>query len=300
MENWLWALIGILAMVIIALLLKIHLLHRSAAEIEDAFADRLVTDTNTLIGISGRDRYMRRLADTVNIQFRRLRAEHHKYHQGDLDLKEAVTNISHDLRTPLTAICGYLDLLEQEDKSETAKRYIEIIRNRSELMLLLTEALFCYSVSRSAENDMAIGPVTVNHVLEESIAAFYTDLKARNITPEIHMPEAKVIRMLDASALSRVFANLMNNAMKYSGGDLRIVLHETGEIIFSNTAAGLSEVQVGKLFDRFFTVEAARKSTGLGLAISRALVERMNGSIAAEYKDGRLSIRIYFPGGAAI
>lgn len=147
---------------------------------------------------------------------------------------------------------------------------------------------------------MAIGPVTVNHVLEESIAAFYTDLKARNITPEIHMPEAKVIRMLDASALSRVFANLMNNAMKYSGGDLRIVLHETGEIIFSNTAAGLSEVQVGKLFDRFFTVEAARKSTGLGLAISRALVERMNGSIAAEYKDGRLSIRIYFPGGAAI
>ena len=283
-------------MVISALLLKIHLLHQSATEIENAFADRLVTDTNTLIGISGRDRYMRRLADTINIQFRRLRAEHHKYHQGDLDLKEAVTNMSHDLRTPLTAICGYLDLLEQEDKSETAKRYIEIIRNRSELMLLLTEELFCYSVSCSTENDMAVRSVTVNHVLEESIATFYTDLKSRNITPEIHMPKAKVVRMLDASALSRVFSNLMNNATKYSGGDLGIVLHKTWEIIFSNMAAWLIEVQVGKLFDRFLTVEAARKSTGLGLAISRALVERMNESIAAEYEDGRLSIRICFPG----
>jgi hypothetical protein len=136
--------------------------------------------------------------------------------------------------------------------------------------------------------------VIINTVLEESIAAFYAALKEKKITPDIHMPERKVSRYLDRSALSRVFSNLLNNAMKYSDGDLDITLSETGEITFSNMASGLNEVQVGKLFDRFYTVEAARKSTGLGLAIARALVEQMNGTISATYENDRLSIRILF------
>lgn len=95
--------------------------------------------------------------------------------------------------------------------------------------------------------------------------------------------------------MTRVFSNLLNNAIKYSDGDLDIALYETGEIIFTNTASGLNEVQVGKLFDRFYTVEAARKSTGLGLAIARTLIEQMNGTISAVYENNRLSIRIFFP-----
>ncbi len=95
--------------------------------------------------------------------------------------------------------------------------------------------------------------------------------------------------------MTRVFSNLLNNAIKYSDGDLDITLYETGEIIFTNTASGLNEVQVGKLFDRFYTVEAARKSTGLGLAIARTLIEQMNGTISAVYENNRLSIRIFFP-----
>ena len=87
----------------------------------------------------------------------------------------------------------------------------------------------------------------------------------------------------------------MNNAIKYSDGDLEITLSETGEITFANTASELNEVQVGKLFDRFYTVEAARKSTGLGLAIARTLIEQMNGSISAKYENNRLSICIFFP-----
>jgi hypothetical protein len=83
--------------------------------------------------------------------------------------------------------------------------------------------------------------------------------------------------------------------MKYSDGDFDITLSETGEITFSNMASGLNEVQVGKLFDRFYTVEAARKSTGLGLAIARTLVEQMNGTIDATYENNRLSICILFP-----
>lgn len=295
MEVWLWAVIGVFAIVIIALLVKIRLLQKSAKEIENAFADRLITDTNTLIDISCRDRYMRSLAAAINTQLRKLRTERHLFLQGDTELKNAVTNISHDLRTPLTAICGYLDLLEREEKSEAACRYIEVIKNRAEILIQLTEELFRYSVILTAENDSRKEPVAVNNVLEESIAAFYTALKERGIVPDIRIPENKIIRKLNRSDLTRVFSNLLNNAIKYSDGDLDITLYETGEIIFTNTASGLNEVQVGKLFDRFYTVEAARKSTGLGLAIARTLIEQMNGTISAVYENNRLSIRIFFP-----
>lgn len=107
---------------------------------------------------------------------------------GDRELKEAVTNISHDLRTPLTAICGYLDLLEREDKSEAATRYLSLIENRVQALKQLTEELFRYSVILSTANDMNLEAVNINGVLEESVAAFYVALTERGITP--HDPDA--------------------------------------------------------------------------------------------------------------
>ena len=295
MEIWLWVSIGILIAIIIALLVKIHILQRSVKEIEIAFADRLVTDTNVLIDISSSDKNVRRLANTINGQLRKLRTERRRFQQGDLELKNAVTNISHDLRTPLTALCGYLELLEQEEKSESVNRYIEIIKDRVDILTQLSEELFRYSVIISTKDNITKEQVIINTVLEESIAAFYTVLTERNIVPEIQVSETKVVRMLDRSALSRVFSNLISNVIKYSDGDLKIVLSENGEIAFSNMASGLDEIQVGRLFDRFYTVEAARKSTGLGLTISKTLVEQMKGTISATYENNRLSIHIFFP-----
>lgn len=295
MEIWLWVSIGILIAIIIALLVKIHILQKSVKEIEIAFADRLVTDTNILIDISSSDKNVRRLANTINGQLRKLRTERRRFQQGDLELKNAVTNISHDLRTPLTALSGYLELLEQEEKSESINRYIEIIKDRVDILTQLSEELFRYSVIISTKDNITKEQVIINTVLEESIAAFYTVLTERNIVPEIQVSETKVVRMLDRSALSRVFSNLISNVIKYSDGDLKIVLSENGEIAFSNMASGLDEIQVGRLFDRFYTVEAARKSTGLGLTISKTLVEQMKGTISAIYENNRLSIHIFFP-----
>ena len=286
---------GYLSAIIIALLVKIHILQKSVKEIEIAFADRLVTDTNVLIDISSSDKNVRRLANTINGQLRKLRTERRRFQQGDLELKHAVTNISHDLRTPLTALSGYLELLEQEEKSESVNRYIEIMKDRVDILTQLSEELFRYSVIISTKDNITKEQVIINTVLEESIAAFYTVLTERNIVPEIQVSETKVVRMLDRSALSRVFSNLISNVIKYSDGDLKIVLSENGEIVFSNMASGLDEIQVGRLFDRFYTVEAARKSTGLGLTISKTLVEQMKGTISAIYENNRLSIHIFFP-----
>lgn len=295
MEFWLLVVIGILLIIIIILSIKILLVQKTAREIETAFAERLMTDTNTLIDISYQDKTMRKLAERLNIELRKLRKERHRFNRGDLELKEAVTNISHDLRTPLTAICGYLELLDREEKTETVNRYIRIIKDRVDILTQLSEELFRYSVIISTKDNIIKEHVVLNTVLEESIAAFYTVLTERNIVPEIEISETKVMRMLDRSALSRVFSNLISNAIKYSDGDLKIVLSERGEVTFSNMASGLDEIQVGRLFDRFYTVEAARKSTGLGLAISKTLVEEMNGTISAKYENGRLSIHILFP-----
>lgn len=295
MEIWLWAAIGVMATIIVVLFVKIYTLQKSAKEIKNAFADRLMTETNTLIDISSNDKYMRELAASINIQLRKLREERHFFIEGNAELKNAVTNISHDLRTPLTAICGYLDLLEQEEKSTTIERYIEIIRNRADLLTELIEELFRYSVIISGERLVVRDPIAINGILEESIAAFYTTLNKRGIVPNIKITQAKIVRSLDRSSLIRVFSNLLNNAIKYSDGDLDITLTDSGEVIFANTASRLNEVQVGKLFDRFYTVEAARKSTGLGLAIARTLIEQMNGTISAKYENGRLSICIFFP-----
>ena len=294
MEHLMLIIIGILLLIIFVLAAKVWFLRKSAQEIAEAFRDRLTEDTNTLIDISTRDPYMRKQAADINVQLRLLRQQRHKYLSGDRELKEAVTNISHDLRTPLTAICGYLDLLQKEDKSEDAARYISLIENRVEAMKQLTEELFRYSAILST-GELRLEPVHVNGVLEESIAAFYGALTGRNIQPEIRITETRIERQLNREALGRVFSNILNNALKYSDGDLEIILRDNGVITFSNTASGLSEVQIGKLFDRFFTVEAARNSNGLGLAISKTLVEQMGGTISAQYENGKLSIVVGFP-----
>ena len=289
-----WILCPVLLIAVLTLLVKVRLLQRSVDEIADELGERLSTDTNNPIFLSTRDAHARRLAAELNVHLRELRRRRLRYENGDRELKEAVANVSHDLRTPLTAICGYLDLLEREDNSPETQRYLALIAGRAEAMKQLTEELFRYSVILSTAEELAPEPVDMASVLEESVAGFYGPLKERGIEPVIDLPEGPVIQSLDRAALSRVFGNILSNALKYSAGDLKIVMQESGEVSFSNTAPGLDDVQVGRLFDRFFTVETVRGSTGLGLSIAKTLVERMGGTIIAEYQSKVLMIRVSF------
>ena len=283
---------GLLGIIIIVLCLKIYLMKRSARDIANEFADRLKTDTNTLIYISSHDKDMRYLSDSINKQLKILRKEHLQYHQGNTELKNAITNISHDLRTPLTAIAGNLYMIGKTDNLSEIREYVGAIEERTETMKQLTEELFRYSMIVSNESKEDTEEVFVNQVLAESISSFYPVLTEKGITPSIHLTDARIVRNVNRSELARVFSNLLNNAVKYSDGDLEITLSDTGEITFANTAKELSTIEVEQLFDRFYTVEAAHHSTGLGLSIARTLVKRMGGSITADYDNGRLTIRI--------
>ena len=293
MEIWLWALVGFLFILVLLLAGKIVLFRKAARELAESFADRLITGTNTLLDLPCRDKEMLRLAHSLNMQLRKLREERHRFCQGDAELKHAIMNISHDLRTPLTAICGYLDLLKREELTKEAKRYLSVIENRTTVLKQLTEELFSYSIILSAA-EIKKETVVLNDVLEEGLAAYYAAFRQRNITPEIQMPEKKVVRQLDRKLLSRIVANLLSNVLKYSDGDLEVLLEETGEIVFINTASQLDEILAGRLFDRFYTVETGRNATGLGLSIARTLAEQMGGRMKAQYRDGKLKIYLQF------
>ena len=288
-----YSLVGILVVIIIMLSIKIYLMEKSVREIMEAFADRLKTDTNILIDISSRDKNMRELADRINTELRLLRKERRCYQQGDQELKDSVTNISHDLRTPLTAICGYLNLLKHEEKSAAVDEYLAQVQNRVDVMISLTEEMFRYSIAASSY-ELKRERINVISVLGESLLSFYGMMQEKGIQPVIAMPEEPVWRMLDVSALNRIFSNIISNALKHSDGDLFVDMKENGTITFSNTAQTLNSVIVGRLFERFYTVGTNYYSTGLGLSIAKLLTERMGGQISAEYKGEMLYITVQF------
>lgn len=294
MDYLLCGLCAFLMVVICILFIKIAGMRKAADEIRSEFAARLINDTNVGIDISTSDPRMHQLAADIDRLLKILRKEHIRYAQGDRELKDAISNISHDLRTPLTAICGYMELLEKENTSESIRRYLNIIANRIDALKLLTEELFRYSVVVSVNPYDSLETVVLNHALEECIADCHVALKEKNITPEIFIPEVRIKRRLNKVALTRILGNVINNAAKYSDGDLNIVLSEQGVITFSNHAAKLDEVTVGRLFDRFYTVENGQNGTGLGLSIAKILTEQVGGSITASKIKDTFSIEIQF------
>ena len=295
MELWCIVLICSLALAALCLLAYLLVLRHSLREAAEELDEKLRTDTNTLISISTGDRAMQSLVTHINRQLQAPRRERLRLHSGNAELTAAVTNISHDLRTPLTALCGYLDLLEQEPQTEAAARHLAVIRERTDAMRALTEELFRYSVLTATADELHTEPVCLNDVLEQSLAAAYGALSARGITPSVQLPEEKVIRPLDAAALRRVFDNILSNAAKYSDGDLAVVLAPDGEVTFSNRASALSRMEAARLFDRFYTVDSARGSTRLGRSIAKLLTEKLHGTISADYENETLRICIAFP-----
>ncbi len=285
----------ILSAVNVFLIVKLLIIQKDIRTIGNEFAEKLKSDTNTVITVSGSDKYVRRFAADLNVQLRILRRQRLKYEQGDLQLKNAVTNISHDLRTPLTAIGGYLALLENEVTGAEAKRYIAILKNRTETLRQLTEELFGYFVNSSPDYGFPKEKVSVNAVLEECLVGSFSALQQAGIAADIKMPENTVYCTSNRTALTRVFSNLINNAIKYSDGDLKVTLSPEGEISFSNSASKLTEIQFNKLFERFYTVESASGSTGLGLSIVKVLLEQTGGTVSADFQDSRLTICVRLP-----
>lgn len=288
-------LLAIAIIVIILLLIKIIAMKKSVRNLRADFVVRGKLDTNSLIGIDSRDKDLRELTDDINKTLTELREAFHKYNLGDNELKTAITNVAHDIRTPLTAIMGYLELMKKQEMTPETEKYLAIIEERCQHMKKLTEELFEYSVVSTSETKEELTEVSLNRVLEDTLMNYYAALVEKGIEPEIDICDERVVRKLYPSYVERIFSNLISNALKYSDGDLRVSLSAEGTVVFANKASSLSNVAVEKLFDRFFTVETAmNESTGLGLSIVKTFAQRMNCQIGAKYEDGSLIIEINF------
>ena len=292
MEIFLTLLSLAIAIALMILTAKILIMKKAAKEIKEQFSKLIEGNTNALINISCSDKDISALACSLNAKISELREKELTYITGDKELKSAITNVAHDIRTPLTAICGYVDMLKEENDHSKIDKYLAIISERATALKTLSEELFKYSVATNANPEKTPEPekIDVNSLLQETLFSFYAKFCERGIVPKISSCESAIHRITDKNSLTRIFSNIIENAIKYSDGDFSVNIKEDGIIRFSNTARNLNNVDVAKLFDRFFTVENGKYSTGLGLSIAKQLTKQLGGDISAEYNNNALTI----------
>lgn len=220
------------------------------------------------------------------------------YKEKDIELREAIANMSHDLRTPLTSIMGYVYLLNDDklDKEER-KEYLKIIEKRSLVLNDLITNFYGLSRIQADQYEIKLEPVNLELVLGEIIAAFYETLDYKFGEPEINIEEGLGPVLGDKQALNRIFTNLIENIIKHGEGKVKISLKKKNKYIvmeFSNKAEELESKDVNRIFEKFFTKDRMRtgQNTGLGLAIVKLLVEKQGQKIEAKKVGNRLVINI--------
>lgn len=293
MSIWFWLFL-ITVCSTLFLLLKIIVMKSEITNIEKSLLIILKSDTNNLITVSSNDKNLKKLTICLNKSLKELRKLELEYKQGNQELKTSITNISHDLRTPLTAIRGYLDLIDKNNFTNKQLEYLRVIDNKVKDLTELTEQLFDFSKSIDTYNKVERKNMCINNVLEDCIVSFYGLFKEYNINPKIEICEEKIFKTLNENMLKRIFENIISNAIKYSEDDFNIKLKRNGIIQFSNKTTLLDTTSLEKIFDRYYTVKNAKKSNGIGLSIAKQLVELNNGNIKAKYENNYLIIEIEF------
>ena len=285
----------VLAVTVIVLVVKVVLLERAFKEIGDQVKDHMDGTNSSIFQLSTSNKEARKLANDLNGALQELHAERVFLKDGDKRMKENVTAISHDLRTPLTAINSYVDLLGNETDESKRKEYLERIKDRTSELKDMTGELFKYSVSSDTQYDSQLSneDIDLKSIIESSLISFYKEFTSKGIDPETDFPSEKVIISGNRKTLMRIFDNVFSNVAKYATS-LSVKLTSDGIVTVSNDAPDLTPVQVSKLFDKYYTVTDGTDSTGLGLSIAKDLVGRMDGSISAGLNGGILAITIRF------
>lgn len=220
------------------------------------------------------------------------------YKEKDMELREAIANMSHDLRTPLTSIMGYVYLLNDDKlNKEERKEYLKIIEKRSLVLNDLITNFYGLSRIQADQYEIKFEPVNLELVLGEIIAAFYETLDYKFGEPEINIEEGLSSVLGDKQALNRIFTNLIENIIKHGEGEVKISLKKKNKYIvmeFSNKVEELESKDVNRIFEKFFTKDRMRtgQNTGLGLAIVKLLVEKQGQKIEAKKVGNRLVINI--------
>lgn len=246
------------------------------------------------IDVAFMDQDLEELACEINQQIDLTRQAYAEKKRTENELKQAISNISHDIRTPMTSILGYIQLLEGEEITEEKKReYTQIVRKGALRLKALLGDFFELSVIESSDYALSIEKITLNDLVLETLVGFYEEFNKRQIEPSIQLPSEEIRVMADSSAVKRVIENLLTNAIRYTSGDVTIRLEKTvaaARLIIRNPAQQLRQQDLIFIFDRFYKADQPRTGTGtgLGLSIAKSLMLKMNGSLTAEKKGNDL------------
>lgn len=250
------------------------------------------------IKVKSLDKDIERLADEIDVLYTENHKNRIKMKKSEERLKRSISNMSHDLRTPLTSVRGYLQLIESGKCSEEEmKKYLSIIDRRTDSLNTLINCFYDLSRIQNGEYKLKLEYISIGDILCEIVAEFYDEFVKKNIEPHVMIEENIPQVIGDKNAVRRIFANLINNMLKHGEKNVDISMKKLTDCVqiqFSNDAPYLSDEDMEKLFDRFYTGNASRsdKSTGLGLYITKELSEKMNYKINADLKDKKLTFEI--------
>lgn len=252
--------------------------------------------TDKKIDLSLFDKNLEQLGTEVNKLMDLYVDENRKRTRFEKELKQMIANMSHDLRTPLTSITGYIQMAEKENiPPEERGELLAIAKSRAKRLESLLNEFFELSVIESNDYLLKSEGINLRNVTIEVLMSFYDRFQEKGMEPVLSITDEDVFIRGDTSAAARVMENLFANAIKHSEGKIQISLQElngTARLIVKNDASSLTDEDVRRMFDRFYMADQSRtgKSTGLGLSIVKSLMEKMGGKVTAKLKDEQLSI----------
>ncbi|MFF2090723.1 sensor histidine kinase [Paenibacillus sp. NPDC058174] len=273
-----------------AVLLLIHLLmlRRELGRMTEQLRSYNEGGTGKKIDVALFDRKLEALAGQINRQSQLIVEAEARKQRVQYESRQAAANISHDIRTPLTSIIGYIQLLEAEHITPEEKlEYFATVKNRTRRLQALLNDYFELSVIESLDYPLKAEKIGLTDLISGILVEFYDSFNERGITPDIVLPEEKVTVYADEASVRRVVENLLNNTVKYTSGQVEIRFEqqrETADLMIINEAKELAGSDVSLLFDRFYTADRARsaQTSGLGLSIAKSLMHNMGGTLTAE------------------
>ncbi|GGB69088.1 sensor histidine kinase [Fictibacillus barbaricus] len=277
-------------------LIRLNLLRRGLINIKNQLREYNTQPTNQKISIGLFDKELEEVAVEINLLIESRLSERIDKEKSEHLLKQAIANMSHDLRTPLTSILGYIQLLEHDEQiTDEKRRYLDITKKRTKRLQSLINEFFELSVIESVDYQLKLKKLNFTKLLWEILLSFFDQLEELNMVPEIDIPKEDIFIMADESAVRRVIENLINNVINHAIGKVSISLEagNTSAILrVRNQASDLAIIEPHTLFDRFYTSDKTRsgEGTGLGLSIAKSLMLKMEGSITAEKVDEFLVI----------
>lgn len=250
---------------------------------------------NKKLRISLSDKQIEKLAGIINEKNDLEQKTKVRIIQEKEQLKHSIADISHDLRTPLTSIQGYLTLLKDCEDKEEQEHYFSVIQAKTNYLTELLQIFYDLSLIESDDYILEIEEIDVNRIVTDCLIDKYNELK--ELTPTIKIENAPVWIIGNAVACKRIIDNLVTNAIRYSDDDIEIVMDADGIFTVKNTTSELKNIDVNILFQKFYTVDTSRSNgnTGLGLYIVKELLNKIEGGIKEiSYKNNILTISVYF------